>query len=214
MPRKRYTQEDDGPVFDPMDPDERMLRFRMANARFHGVTEEGIWSKNGVRKENERPAWAGGPSKYEREVDPEKKLPWQERDRRAQAARRLAHARRQLADAQARLERSPEDEATRRKLRAAAGRIGGLTRSMSGYTRDMASAAREANGSLDRFERQVDPDVMLDPQVRRRRALAARKRYYKKLSKLGQKTKERKRRAKEAALKRRLARYEQNATEE
>ena len=105
------------------------------------------------------------------------------------------------------MEQSPEDEAARQKLRAAVGRIGGLTRSMSEYTRDRALAARKANGSLDRFERQVDPDGTLDPQVRWRRALAARKRYYKKLSKLGQKTKERKRRAKEAALRRRLARH-------
>jgi hypothetical protein len=156
--------------------------------------------------ESDRPAWAGRPSKYEQLVDPEMRLSWQERARRAEVARRLAHAHRQLAAAQVRLSQSPDDEDAQRRVRAATARIGGLTRSMTGYTRDMAAAARQANSSLGRYEQHVDPEGTLDPQLRRRKALAARRLYFKRLSKLGQKAKQRKRRAKEAALKRRLAR--------
>jgi hypothetical protein len=205
MPRKRKIVDDEFDL-DPIDPEERMLRFRIAMARLRETDELDDFDDTSVGKENIRPRWAGPPSKYDRVVDPEMKLLWRERDRRAKVARRLAHARRQLATAQASLQQSPEDEKAKRRVRAAAGRIAGLTRSMKMYTRDMVAAAHKTNTSLDRYERQVDPEGMMDPLERRKKALAARRRYYKKIGKLGQKAKQRKQRAKEVAPRRRLAR--------
>ena len=58
--------------------------------------------------------------------------------------------------------------------RAEAGRIGGLIASARNDPRQLTAEARRAF-TVDRFERQVDPEGVLDPQERRRRADAARK---------------------------------------
>jgi len=60
--------------------------------------------------------------------------------------------------------------------RVLAGRIGGLIAASRNDTREMTERARAA--FLDRFDRQVDPDNLLDPAARRRRSAAAKKAYF------------------------------------
>lgn len=60
--------------------------------------------------------------------------------------------------------------------RALAGRIGGYRRAAMYDSREMTAAARR--GFDARFEREVDPDNVLPPAERARRAEAARKAYF------------------------------------
>jgi hypothetical protein len=81
-------------------------------------------------------------------------------------------------------------------VRTATARIGGYARWINVNDRQAATAgARKA--AWDRFERQVDPDGTLPPEVRAQRADAARKAYYTRLSYLAVKAK----RAKKAGAK-------------
>lgn len=65
-------------------------------------------------------------------------------------------------------------------MRAAAGRIGGLTTASRHDTRALTKPATAA--FLARFEREVDPDGLLPVEERHRRALAARKAYMSRLA--------------------------------
>ena len=62
-------------------------------------------------------------------------------------------------------------------MKALTGRIGGYTRWVNVDDRTKATAkARKA--AWDRFDKQVDPDGTLPPEVRRQRADAARRAHY------------------------------------
>ena len=64
--------------------------------------------------------------------------------------------------------------------RAIRGRIGAFSLHASHDSRQLTASAREA--FLSRFEREVDPDGVLAPDERRRRALHARKAYFARLA--------------------------------
>ena len=112
-------------------------------------------------------------------------------------------ARKRLGAARAKLDEEPGSEQARREVRTARGRVGGLTRSLGSYTHDIVRAAQQANRNLSRYELQVDPEGLLDPTIRRRKALAARRRFYKKPGMLGQKAKKRKQEIRAARARRR-----------
>lgn len=61
-------------------------------------------------------------------------------------------------------------------LQAVHGRMGGLTAAMRGDTRERAAKARQA--FRDGWLRKVDPEGILDPEERARRAEAARRLHY------------------------------------
>ena len=69
---------------------------------------------------------------------------------------------------------------SRQPLRALAGRIGGFARAARYNPEELTGAARRA--FLDRFEREVDPQGVLPPEERARRATAARKAYFARLA--------------------------------
>lgn len=60
------------------------------------------------------------------------------------------------------------------------GRIGGLTRSATSDMREFAASGAE--GLLRRFEREADPDGVLEPRERHRRAIALRRLHFAKLA--------------------------------
>lgn len=60
------------------------------------------------------------------------------------------------------------------------GRVGGLVKASRYPPAELTSAARAA--FLARFEHAVDPDGVLPPEERQRRALAARKAYFARLA--------------------------------
>lgn len=66
-----------------------------------------------------------------------------------------------------------------------AGRIGGFTVHSRYDSRDLTRAARAA--FLGRFEHEVDPDGVLPPAERERRATAAKKAYFARLAHLSAK---------------------------
>lgn len=71
-------------------------------------------------------------------------------------------------------------------LASARGRIGGYAVGMSHDRRDLTAAGRAA--FLASFARSVDPDGLLPPEVRERRARAARKAYFARLAYLSAKS--------------------------
>jgi hypothetical protein len=70
--------------------------------------------------------------------------------------------------------------ASKDTLRSLAGRLGGLALAATHDPREYTAAARAA--FLDRFAREVDPEGVLPPQERARRAQAARKLYFTRLA--------------------------------
>jgi hypothetical protein len=67
-----------------------------------------------------------------------------------------------------------------RKRAAQWGRIGGLRLRATRDPKEYTAAAREA--ALRRFETQVDPDELLDPKERAKRAEAAKRAYFSELA--------------------------------
>ena len=122
------------------------------------------------------PAWYR-PSKWDLEVDPQLVLPLRERFRRAEAAEKASHVAQGLAVRRRNRERKaaaagvprPPPSKEERRL---AGKLGGLRARARHDPKEGLAAARTAAEA--RFEQEVDPDLILPPEERRRRARAAR----------------------------------------
>lgn len=89
----------------------------------------------------------------------------------------------------------PSDKHSERVL---AGRIGAYTVHSRYDSREITKAGREAFWS--KFERQVDPDGLLDPIERARRADMARKAYFSKLALASAKARAKKRHLRESRV--------------
>lgn len=109
--------------------------------------------------------WDPWEDKWDRQVDPERKLHSRERAIRGEHARKAHYARVALAKARA---RGADDAATRRLV----GRVGSHERWSRGGRAEQGK--KTAAAQLRRYERIVDPDGLLDPAERSKRVQAAR----------------------------------------